>query len=159
MTAARFGFAAHPDALADLRALPAAVRNLALLELQALVHGSDDCLPLASPLEGFHKVYVDPEVQYRLVIQFRDAPPAAAHRREVYLVAAGPRRGYAVYRAAQHRMRRHNPADQPSTAQLAAARARSRLAARTATALRTAPGSAPTTAHAYAHAPIKKVHR
>ncbi|MER5183261.1 hypothetical protein ABT009_33760 [Streptomyces sp. NPDC002896] len=139
--------------------MPATVRDLALLELQALVRGSDDCLPLAGPLEGFHKVYVDPEVRYRLVIQFRDGPPAAAHRREIYLVAAGPRRGYAVYRAAQHRMGRHNPADQPSPAQVAAARARSPLAVRTATALGPAPGSAPTTAHAHAHAPIKKVHR
>lgn len=60
MSRARFAFAAHPDAIADLRELPDDIRDLALLELQNLVHGSDDCLPLTGRLAGFHKVYVDP---------------------------------------------------------------------------------------------------
>ncbi|WP_432075763.1 hypothetical protein [Streptomyces wuyuanensis] len=103
MSRARFAFAAHPDAIADLRALPDGIRDLALLELQNLVHGSDDCLPLKGRLAGFHKVYVDPSVAYRLVIQFRPAPPTSAHQREVYLVAAGSRKDYAVYRSAHLR--------------------------------------------------------
>ncbi|MER5613936.1 hypothetical protein [Streptomyces sp. NPDC002215] len=41
MSRARFAFAAHPDAIADLRNLPDEIRDLALLELQNLVHGSD----------------------------------------------------------------------------------------------------------------------
>lgn len=36
MSRARFAFAAHPDAIADLRELPAGIRDLALLELQNL---------------------------------------------------------------------------------------------------------------------------
>ncbi|MGW2169247.1 hypothetical protein ACWC1C_01790 [Streptomyces sp. NPDC001705] len=103
MSRARFAFAAHPDAIADLRELPSEMRDLALLELQNLVHGSDDCLPLKGRLAGFHKVYVDPEVSYRLVIQFRQAPPTSTHKREIYLVAAGSRNDYAVYRAAHLR--------------------------------------------------------
>lgn len=100
MSRARFAFAAHPHAIADLRELPSGIRDLALLELQNLVHGSDDCLPLKGRLAGFHKVYADPEVAYRLVIQFRQAPPTSTRKREIYLVAAGSRKDYAVYRTA-----------------------------------------------------------
>ncbi|MGV9318199.1 hypothetical protein [Streptomyces sp. NPDC003660] len=103
MSRARFAFAAHPDAIADLRELPNEIRDLALLELQNLVHGSDDCLPLQGRLAGFHKVYVDPSVAYRMVIQFRPAPPTSTHKHEIYLVAAGSRADYAVYRAAHLR--------------------------------------------------------
>jgi hypothetical protein len=103
---ARFAFAAHPDAIADLRELPAPIRDLALLELQNLVHGSDDCLPLHGRLAGFHKVYIDPAVSYRMVIQFRPAPPTSTHKREIYLVAAGARADYAVYQTAQLRTNR-----------------------------------------------------
>ncbi|WP_370516960.1 type II toxin-antitoxin system RelE family toxin, partial [Streptomyces acidiscabies] len=128
---ARFGFAAHPDALADLRALPPEIRDLTLVGLQVLVHGEGDCLPLTGPLAGFQKVYVDPEAQWRMVVQFRDAPPRSAYSREVFLVAVGPRRGYTVYRDAQLRLGRSNPIDQPSPDQVAAARARSPYAVRT----------------------------
>ncbi|MFJ6466939.1 hypothetical protein ACIQM0_39050 [Streptomyces sp. NPDC091387] len=55
MSRARFAFAAHPDAISDLRELPDEVRDLALLELQNLVHGSDDCLPLKGRLAGFQR--------------------------------------------------------------------------------------------------------
>ncbi|MCX4870856.1 hypothetical protein OHU11_03765 [Streptomyces sp. NBC_00257] len=103
MSSARFAFAAHPDAIADLRNLPDEIRDLALLELQNLVHGSDDCLPLKGRLAGFHKVYVDPSVSYRMVIQFRPAPPTSQHKREIYLVAAGSRKDYAVYHSAHLR--------------------------------------------------------
>ncbi|WP_405466703.1 hypothetical protein OG783_28840 [Streptomyces jietaisiensis] len=130
MSRARFGFSAHPDALADLRALPTRVRDLALVELQALVHGGGGSLPLDGPLHGCHKIYVDPEADWRMVIQFRDASPGAEHRREVHLVAVGPRESYSVYRDAQFRLGRDNSNDQPGPVQLAAARARSPHAAR-----------------------------
>lgn len=129
MSRARFAFAAHPDAIADLRELPDEIRDLALLELQNLVHGSDDCLPLNGRLAGFHKVYVDPAVSYRMVIQFRPAPPTSTHKREIYLVAAGAREGYAVYRTAQVRTNRtglNRPADTDRAAEARVQAARSR---------------------------------
>lgn len=135
MSRARYAFAAHPDAITDLRQLPDQIRDLALLELQNLVHGSGDCLPLDGRLEGFHKVYVDPAVAYRMVIQFRDAPASSTHDREVYLVAAGPRQDYEVYRAAQQRTTRiglnRPPVDPSAEARVRAARARSPHAPRT----------------------------
>ncbi|MDT0467578.1 hypothetical protein [Streptomyces gibsoniae] len=130
MSRARFAFAAHPDAIADLRELPDEIRDLALLELQNLVHGSDDCLPLTGRLAGFHKVYVDPAVSYRMVIQFRPAPPTSTHKREIYLVAAGAREDYAVYRTAQLRTNRTGlnrlaDTDAAAEARVQAARSRS----------------------------------
>ncbi|MFE1764690.1 hypothetical protein ACFW81_10780 [Streptomyces angustmyceticus] len=131
MSRARFAFAAHPDAIADLRELPDQIRDLALLELQNLVHGSDDCLPLKGRLAGFHKVYVDPTVSYRMVIQFRAAPPTSDHKREVYLVAAGSRQDYAVYRSAHLRtgLRQDTETVSATEARVQAARSRSSLAA------------------------------
>ncbi|MFD9814891.1 type II toxin-antitoxin system RelE/ParE family toxin [Streptomyces sp. NPDC059080] len=154
MSRARFAFAAHPDAIADLRKLPERIRDLALLELQHLVHGSDDCLPLKGRLAGFHKVYVDPSVSYRMVIQFRPAPPTSNHKREIYLVAAGSRKGYEVYRSAQLRTGVHQNAEQgPSTeARVQAARSRSPHAADRPT---TAPVTAPAAAQLTTTAPRK----
>ena len=126
MSRARFAFAAHPDAIADLRELPDEIRDLALLELQNLVHGSDDCLPLKGRLAGFHKVYVDPSVSYRMVIQFRPAPAASHHKREVYLVAAGSRKDYAVYRTAHLRTGPRQDAETASAAEARVQAARSR---------------------------------
>ncbi|AIJ12680.1 hypothetical protein ACQ9AR_06905 [Streptomyces lividans] len=151
MSRARFAFAAHPDAIADLRDLPDRIRDLALLELQNLVHGSDDCLPLKGRLAGFHKVYVDPEVAYRLVIQFRQAPPTSTHKREIYLVAAGSRKDYAVYRAAHLRTgpQQEVGPDSATEALVQAARSRSTLTAERPTAGRaTAPPTAPSSATA-----------
>ncbi|MEY9841717.1 hypothetical protein [Streptacidiphilus sp. EB103A] len=126
MSRARFAFAAHPDAIADLRELPDDIRDLALLELQNLVRGSDDCLPLKGRLAGFHKVYVDPSVSYRLVIQFRPAPPTSNHKREIYLVAAGSRKDYAVYRSAHLRTKPDQDAETDSAAEARVQAARSR---------------------------------
>ncbi|MFF4757807.1 hypothetical protein [Streptomyces sp. NPDC001292] len=125
MSRTRFAFAAHPDAIADLRELPDEIRDLALLELQNLVHGSDDCLPLQGRLAGFHKVYVDPSVAYRMVIQFRPAPPTSTHKREIYLVAAGSRKDYAVYRAAHLRTQQIVETEPATEARVRAARSRS----------------------------------
>ncbi|MFD7130583.1 hypothetical protein [Streptomyces sp. NPDC059894] len=144
MSRARFAFAAHPDAIADLRQLPDEIRDLALLELQNLVHGSNDCLPLTGRLAGFHKVYVDPSVSYRMVIQFRPAPPTSTHRREIYLVAAGSRKDYSVYRSAHLRTDpRHDVENDSATqARVQAARSRSPLVTDRPTASPAAPPAA-----------------
>ncbi|MGC0374703.1 hypothetical protein [Streptomyces sp. SAI-229] len=154
MSRARFAFAAHPDAIADLRQLPDEIRDLALLELQNLVHGSDDCLPLKGRLAGFHKVYVDPSVAYRMVIQFRPAPPTSTHRREIYLVAAGSRKDYAVYRTAHLRTgpRQNVETDSATEARVQAARSRSSATPSQLTASQANP---PTTAPPPAAAPRK----
>ncbi|WP_186781582.1 MULTISPECIES: hypothetical protein [unclassified Streptomyces] len=151
MSRARFAFAAHPDAITDLRELPAEIRDLALLELQNLVHGSDDCLPLKGRLAGFHKVYVDPNVAYRMVIQFRPAPPTSTHKREVYLVAAGSRKDYAVYRSAHLRTepQQNVETDSATQARVRAAQSRSPLTVdRTKAGPTTALAAAPTLAAA-----------
>ncbi|EDY43022.1 hypothetical protein [Streptomyces sp. SPB074] len=122
---ARYGFAAHPDALLDLRRLPEGIRNRALLELQRLVHGDGTAQPLRGALDGAHKVVLDPEARWRLVVEYRDTRYDLHHDQEVFLIAAGPRRGYTVYRDAQLRLGRINDRDTPSPEQLAAARARS----------------------------------
>ncbi|MDH6709147.1 hypothetical protein P3T27_005893 [Kitasatospora sp. MAA19] len=109
MSRAKFAFSAHPDAIADLRQLPDAVRDQALLHLQDLVHGERVATRLEGRLEGFHKIYLgvgNDWASHRLVVQFRDAPTGSQHRREVHLVAAGPRADYAVYRSAQNRLGR-----------------------------------------------------
>ncbi|MGV9791001.1 hypothetical protein [Streptomyces sp. NPDC003435] len=146
MSRARFAFAAHPDAITDLRELPDHIRDLALLELQNLVHGSDDCLPLTGRLAGFHKVYVDPSVAYRMVIQFRPAPPTSTHKHEIYLVAAGSRADYAVYRSAHLRTGppQHVQTDSATETRVQAARSRSSLSVDRSTAgAATAPEAAP----------------
>ncbi|GGN51328.1 hypothetical protein GCM10012285_41340 [Streptomyces kronopolitis] len=158
MSRARFAFAAHPDAIADLRELPDRVRDLALLELQNLVHGSDDCLPLKGRLSGFHKVFVDPSVSYRMVIQFRPAPPTSNHTREIYLVAAGSRKDYAVYRSAHLRTGRQQDTELVSSteARVQAAQSRSSLVAERPTA---APAPSPSAVPPTSAAPRKAPQR
>ncbi|MET8977445.1 hypothetical protein ABZX85_17670 [Streptomyces sp. NPDC004539] len=140
MSRTKYGFAAPPDALRDLRELPHPVRDLALLQLQTLVHGDLGATRLQGALEGFHKVYVGPELPYRMVVQFRDAPPGSAYPREVFLVTAGPRQRYVVYRDTQLRLGRHNPVDEPYPDPADLAHARSPHALR---AMNNASGTAP----------------
>jgi len=128
MSHPRFAFAAHPEALADLREVPDRVRDLALLELQHLVHGNERGAPLVGRLADCHKIYVDPKAEWRLVVQFRDASPGSRHDREIYLLAAGEREAGAVYQAAAQRLARTaQPTDEPEqhSQQAQAARARS----------------------------------
>ena len=130
MSFARRAFAAHPDAIADLRKLPEPIRDQALLHLQDLVNGERVATRLNGRLEGFHKVVLGVGTEWathRLVVQFRPAPATSKHDREVYLVAAGPRADYAVYRTAQHRTGRTQPppSDPATEARVRAARARS----------------------------------
>jgi hypothetical protein len=127
---ARRGFAAHPDAIADLRNLPEPIRDQALLHLQDLVRGERVATRLTGRLEGFHKVMLGVGEQFashRLVVQFRPAPAASRYRGEVYLVAAGPRADYAVYRTAQQRTGRTQapPPDPGAEVRIRAATARS----------------------------------
>ncbi|MCE7080156.1 type II toxin-antitoxin system RelE/ParE family toxin [Streptomyces sp. ST2-7A] len=123
---ARFAFAAHPDALNDLRTVPEEIRDLALLELQHLVHGNERGAAMHRELLGCHKVYVDPQTRWRLVIQYRDAPASSQHRREIYLLAVGERRDNAVYRTAAARLeRRQETTNTPPENRATAARARS----------------------------------
>ncbi|MEU6355999.1 hypothetical protein ABZ896_42925 [Streptomyces sp. NPDC047072] len=110
MSRARYAFAAHPEALADLRAVPEDIRDLALLELQHLVHGNERGAALQRELAGCHKVYVDPETRWRLVIQYRDAPASSQHKREIYLLAVGERQDQAAYRTAALRLERERAA-------------------------------------------------
>jgi mRNA interferase RelE/StbE len=113
VSGARFGFAAHPDALEDLRRLPRGVQELAVLGLQQLVHGEQRGQPLDGRedirLRGARKFYLDPRVRWRVVYQERAAPARSAHRREIYLIAAGPRQGMSVYRIAAERLARLTP--------------------------------------------------
>ncbi|MFJ9419988.1 hypothetical protein ACIRPT_38420 [Streptomyces sp. NPDC101227] len=128
MSRARYAFAAHPEALADLRAAPENIRDLALLELQHLVHGNERGAALQRELAGCHKVYVDPETRWRMVVQYRDAPASSQHRREIYLLAVGERQDQAAYRTAAHRLEREREATarrSPLEHRAQAARARS----------------------------------
>ncbi|QDO51684.1 hypothetical protein FNV60_28680 [Streptomyces sp. RLB3-5] len=127
MSPARYAFAAHPEALADLRAVPENIRDLALLELQHLVHGNERGAALQRELAGCHKVYVDPETRWRLVIQYRDAPASSQHKREIYLLAVGERQDQAAYRTAALRLERERAATvtSPHDRRAQAARARS----------------------------------
>ncbi|MEU8687710.1 hypothetical protein [Streptomyces sp. NPDC048665] len=110
MSRARYAFAAHPEALADLRSVPEGIRDLALLELQHLVHGNERGAALTRELAGCHKIYVDPETRWRMVIQYRDAPASSQHRREIYLLAVGERQDHAAYRTAARRLEREREA-------------------------------------------------
>lgn len=134
MSFPRRAFAAHPDALADLRNLPEPIRDQALLHLQDLVNGERVAKRLEGRLEGFHKVILgvgSDWASHRLVVQFRPAPATSKHDREVYLIAAGPRADYAVYRTAQHRAGRIQtpPPDPATAARIRAANSRSPHAA------------------------------
>ncbi|MCD2468681.1 hypothetical protein MBT42_34675 [Streptomyces sp. MBT42] len=110
MSRARYAFAAHPEALADLRSAPENIRDLALLELQHLVHGNERGAALTRELAGCHKIYVDPETRWRMVVQYRDAPASSQHRREIYLLAVGERQDQAAYRTAALRLDREREA-------------------------------------------------
>ncbi|MER7050588.1 hypothetical protein ABT391_37850 [Streptomyces jumonjinensis] len=146
MKQARFGFSAHPEALEDLRSVPGNIRDLALLELQHLVHGNERGARMHRELAGCHKVYVDPQTRWRMVIQFRPAPPSSQHRREIFLVAVGERYDNTVYRTAADRLRQQTTVGVPDQ-RAEAARSRSPHTRPTGTPP-TAPAAAPTAAPA-----------
>jgi hypothetical protein len=103
------GFEAHPEALRDLRTVPSWVRDSALLSLQQVIriqhrgpvlqqHGHID-------LRGCRKLYLDADAKWRAVYQERPAPRGDQFRRQIYLLAVGPRANVAVYRTAARRLR------------------------------------------------------
>jgi hypothetical protein len=106
----KFGFAADPRAIEDLRNLPGRVRDLALLHLQDLVHGEQRGQRLGEragvDLSGCRKVYADPDARWRIVYQERQAPPGAPRDREIYLITVGRRDGAEVYNTAAQRLGR-----------------------------------------------------
>jgi hypothetical protein len=61
-----------------------------------------------------------------VIIQFRPAPPTSHHKREIYLVAAGSRKDYAVYRSAHLRTGPHQDTGTASAAEARVQAARSR---------------------------------
>ncbi|WP_431949521.1 hypothetical protein [Actinacidiphila sp. bgisy167] len=115
MSRARYAFAAHPAALADLRSVPENIRDLALLELQHLVHGNERGAALTRELAGCHKIYVDPETRWRMVIQYREATASSQHCREIYLLAVGERQDQAAYRTAARRLELEHEASAATT--------------------------------------------
>ncbi|MDT3395322.1 hypothetical protein RKE29_01430 [Streptomyces sp. B1866] len=143
MSRARFAFAAHPDALEDLRRLPKDIQHLALLGLQQLVHADQRGQALEDrpgrPLHGARKLYVDPAVQWRLVYQERPAPAGSEHRREIYLIAAGPRRDAAVYTLAAQRLHTHRTTQAAQSTEPSALRPRAEAARARSPYLRTTP--------------------
>lgn len=143
---ARYAFAAHSEALADLRDAPEKIRDLALLELQHLVHGNERGAALQRELAGCHKVYVDPHTRWRMVIQYRDAPASSQHDREIYLLAVGERQDHAAYNTAAYRLKREQARTDggPENRRVLAARARSAHTGQVAS--RDAPEAMPTTA-------------
>ncbi|GAA3796706.1 hypothetical protein ACFS5L_02310 [Streptomyces phyllanthi] len=122
---ARFAFAANPRALEDLRQAPAHIQDLVLLHLQDLVHGEQRGPLLhhwfGQDLSDCRKLYVDPQAAWRIVYQERRAPTNSAHRREIFLIAVGPRLHNEVYNTAVHRLGRERTAQAP-LAQAALAR-------------------------------------
>jgi len=104
-----YSFSAHPQAVADLRHVPYAVRDSALDRLERVVHGMLRGLPLgqvaATDLRGCRKVYLGDAADWRAVYLERPASPGAVRPREIYLLAVGARRDLVVYRSAAQRLR------------------------------------------------------
>ncbi|MFC9327901.1 hypothetical protein [Kitasatospora sp. NPDC057015] len=107
-TAVLLGFDAHPDALADLDRLPPAVHQAAVTHLRHLVRaqvrGADLERRGLWDLSGCRKVCLDADKRWRLVYQERLARPLSPHTGEIYLIAAGARRGHEVYNIAARRL-------------------------------------------------------
>ncbi|MFI9261381.1 hypothetical protein ACIGT4_27285 [Streptomyces sioyaensis] len=78
--------------------------------LQHLVHGNERGAAMQRELAGRHKIYIDPQTRWRLVIQYRDAPASSQHSREIDLLAVGERQDNAAYRTAAQRLQRNRDA-------------------------------------------------
>ncbi|MFF2503540.1 hypothetical protein ACFVTY_09210 [Streptomyces sp. NPDC058067] len=102
--------------------------------------------PLTRELAGCHKVYVDPETRWRMVVQFCDAPATFQHRREIYLLAVGERQDHAAYNLASHRLERERTTSVPAHQRRAqAAQSRSpHSGAQSHTSAQLAPAASPT---------------
>ncbi|TXL84204.1 hypothetical protein [Streptomyces sp. IB2014 016-6] len=92
-----FGLSFDPRALTDLLQAPGDIRDLALAQLQDVVHAELVGRKLTGDLSGYRKLGLDYRNQWRLVYALRPAPAAAAHRMEIRVVAVRPRAGNDVY--------------------------------------------------------------
>ncbi|MEY9956819.1 hypothetical protein [Streptacidiphilus sp. MAP5-52] len=105
------GFSAHPEALADLLAVPSHVRTRALTCLDRLLKEEARGPRLEEQddrdLRGARKLYLDEQLDYRLVYTERRAPHPHERGRllGIHLIAVGQRRGLAVYETAALRLR------------------------------------------------------
>ncbi|MGW2542737.1 hypothetical protein ACWC5I_18150 [Kitasatospora sp. NPDC001574] len=106
--AAPLGFDAHPAALTDLAALPAALQDVAVHHLRRLVTCQQRGPALGRrglwDLTGCRKVYLDADRCWRLVYQEHPPSPTSPAGGAIYLVAAGPRSGHQVYNTAARRL-------------------------------------------------------
>ncbi|EST31764.1 hypothetical protein [Streptomyces niveus] len=116
-----FGLSFDPRALTDLLQAPGDIRDLALAQLQDVVHAELFGRKLTGDLSGYRKLAVDYRNQWRLVYALRPAPPAAAHRMEIRVVAVRPRAGNDVYDTVGRRL---GMARRPLSARTHAARSR-----------------------------------
>ncbi|WP_215449473.1 type II toxin-antitoxin system RelE/ParE family toxin [Streptomyces sp. ATCC 21386] len=117
-----FGLSFDPRALTDLLQAPGDIRDLALDQLQKVVNAQLFGGKLTEELAGCRKLYVDHRNAWRIVYAQRPAPPGAAHRTEVHVVAVRPRARHDVYETARARL---GLARRPTGARTHAARARS----------------------------------
>ncbi|MFF5090399.1 hypothetical protein [Streptomyces niveus] len=116
-----FGLSFDPRALTDLLQAPGDIRDLALAQLQDVVHAELFGRKLTGDLSGYRKLTLDYRNQWRLVYALRPAPATAAHRMEIRVVAVRPRAGNDVYDTVGRRL---GMARRPLSARTHAARSR-----------------------------------
>lgn len=116
-----YGLSFDPRALTDLLQAPGDIRDLALAQLQDVVHAELFGRKLTGDLSGYRKLTLDYRNEWRLVYALRPAPPAAAHRMEIRVVAVRPRAGNDVYDTVGRRL---GMARRPLSARTHAARSR-----------------------------------
>ncbi|MEY9949574.1 hypothetical protein [Kitasatospora sp. GAS1066B] len=99
----------HPEALTDLLAVPAHVRELAIRYLDRLVRSEvrgpvlED--HVGRELSAARKIYLDERNLYRLVYTERRAQAHPRHLQAIHVIAVGERRDLAVYETAARRLR------------------------------------------------------
>ncbi|MGW2404071.1 hypothetical protein ACWCXK_06035 [Streptomyces sp. NPDC001739] len=113
----RFEFAADPRAIEDLCDAPEWIRDLALEQIEALIHGTARSTEL-SDLGGFdlsdcRKVVLDEGATWRLVYQERPAAPGSAHENEIFLLTVRPRDQHQAYNTAAYRLGRQRTLRSP----------------------------------------------
>ncbi|MEU9939070.1 hypothetical protein [Streptomyces lavendulae] len=108
-----FGLSFHPEALTDLLAAPGDMRDLGLALIQDVVRAQVRGPALTAELAGYRKLYLGAQVQYRIVYDYRPAPPGSSHRTNVHIVAVRPRAKHDIYDTVRARVGRPCPAAGP----------------------------------------------
>ncbi|MGW7456426.1 hypothetical protein [Streptomyces sp. NPDC054797] len=108
-----FGLSFHPEALNDLLAAPGDMRDLGLALIQDVVRAQVRGPELTAELTGYRKLYLGSRVQYRIVYDYRPAPPGSSHRTNVHIVAVRPRAKHDIYDTVRARVGRPRPAAGP----------------------------------------------